>query len=643
MNDKKIISNLKSLALDMIYNAGSGHPGIVLGSAPIIYSLYAYHLKFKANDPTWINRDRFILSAGHASALLYANLFMCGYDYKIEDLKRFRRIDSITPGHPKYNPKLGIEMTTGPLGQGVATAIGIALGEKIYYQKIAEIDKKCDLIDYYTFVLCSDGDLMEGVSYEACSFAGQKKLGKLILLYDSNDITLDGKNQNIDNIEQRFKAMQWHYQKVKNANDIKTLNKAIIKAKREVNRPSIIEIKSVLGAGSLYENTNKIHGNLNKEDYEHLKKILKVKNLAFNISDAAVRNYQSFVSNRVENDYNKWQNIFKKCSNDKRYKKILKILNNNIFDLEFDSDKIKLDGIFAQELRKMNNKIINIIASKSEYFYGGSADLATSCCTTIEIKERNINFGVREHAMGAILNGMALTNLRIFGSTFLVFCDYMKPAIRLAAMMQLPVIYIFTHDSINIGQDGETHQPIEQLTALRCIPNFNVYRPADIKEIIGSWENILNKKQPSALIISKQVLPIISTNAKSVKYGAYIIRKEIEKLDGVIIATGSEVHLALKVAEKLYLENIDVRVVSMVCQELFNKTSKSYQETILPVGSKIITLEAADSFSWYQYTYKKENIIALDDFGASGTSDEVLNKYNFNFEKVYDKVKKILK
>ena len=628
--DNEAINSIKILALDMIDKAGSGHPGIVLGAAPVIYALYKDHLKVIPSKPDWINRDRFVMSAGHGSALLYSMLYHAGYDIDMEELKHFRELNSLTPGHPEYRVTPGVDASTGPLGQGIGIAVGMAMAER-YLNAIVNIEKKnSNFIDYYTYCLCGDGDLMEGISYEATSLAGSLKLNNLIVLYDSNDISLDGKTKGVfdDDIIKRFEALNWNTILVKDGNLISNIDKAIEEAKNS-DKPTLIQIKTILGDGSINENTNKVHGSpLDKDDITKLKLKLKIEPEEFYVDMEAKENFSKQISERSLKKYN----LFNQLSLEFNYTKQ---------DNKIDLSHLVFDSNLKESLRVTNGKIMKEIERKLPNFIGGSADLSSSTKTIIN---NNINFGVREHAMGAILNGLALSNYYAFGSTFLVFSDYLKPSMRLSALMNLPVTYIFTHDSINIGQDGPTHQPIEQLISLRSIPNMNVFRPADAKEIVGSWEYIINNKKPSCLVLSRNEVSLNKlTNSKSVMYGGYIVRKE-NHLHATIISTGSEVELSIKIADYLYeTYKLDIRVVSMPNRELFLNQSKEYQESIVPKGYRTIVIEAGSKYGWEGFVYSDKYLITLDKFGCSGTSEEVLNEMEFSYDKILQKVIKLLK
>ena len=660
--DKDIISNIKSLGIDMIHRAGSGHPGIVLGAAPIIYTLFAYHLNINVNDPQWINRDRFVMSAGHGSALLYATMFMAGYPLTIDDLKSFRKIHSKTPGHPEYGLTSGVEMSTGPLGQGIASAVGMALGGKILetrYQlhPLAKKKQTRKMLDHRVYVLCGDGDLMEGVSYEACSFAGSHNLDNLIVLYDSNQVSLDGGTEHTftENTRERFHAMGWHTEFVKDGEDVHEISRAIEKAK-ESGKPSFIEIRTVIGRGSLDEGTNKVHGKpLSNEDIAQWKASLNLTNEEFSYSSALQTEFQRLIVAHSRAKYDGWASEYREFTADKAIEKDDEF--NFIFGKPISVDLLKYEWDFrsieAEPLRNTNQTIMTDIAKLVPNFIGGSADLASSTNAYLlgqkdiskkDYNGRNIWFGVREHGMAAILNGLALSNFRPFGSTFLTFADYLKPAMRMSALMKLPVTYIFTHDSIEIGSDGPTHQPVEQLAMLRSIPNMTVFRPADAREIVGAWNYILNQNMPVSLVISKTSVPVLSTtNASNVARGAYVIRKETDKLNGIIIATGTEVHTAMKIAERLAQEKIDCRVVSMPSRELFLRQDKEYQEEVLPIGYKKVVIEAGSSFGWHQFVYNEKYLITVNEFGASGSPQDVLKEKGFDEETIYGRVRKLLR
>ena len=648
--DREIIANIKSLSLDMINQANSGHPGIVLSSAPIIYALYKYHLNINPVNPTWYNRDRFIMSAGHGSTLLYATLFMCGYDLTIDDLKNFRCINSKTLGHPEYGVTPGVECSTGPLGEGIATAVGIALGEKILNAN-SKINNKNSLIDFNTYVLVSDGDLMEGLSYEACSLAGTLKLDNLIILYDSNSMTLDGSTDNTfrENIKERFEAMGFETFKVNDGNSIKQLNFEISKAKR-CKKPAFIEVKTHLGYGSLLQDNNKVHGTpLTKEDLEQLKNKLSIPNEDFYIDESNKEELISFIATRVGDKYNSSMNTYNeeiKPNIDTEYKQLKFFFEPN---QTYDISKLNWSKQDDKSMRDINKYVMNNISSHVEGFIGGSCDVSSSTKTYLDYgndikpknyKAKNIWYGIRENASASISNGLALLGFRPFTSTFLSFSDYLKPGIRMSALMNLPVLYIFTHDSVTIGKDGPTHQPIEQLSALRDIPNIKVYRPADLKEIIGSYQSILSHTNPSALIISRSnEIKLNNTSATNTQKGGYVI-KDNEIFKATLVASGTEVATALKIAYALEKKKILVRVVSMPSLEVFLVQSKDYQQSVLK-DKKIIVIEASTAIHYTKIT-DYNNIINITKFGASGNEEDVLEYVGFDIATIYKKVYNII-
>lgn len=646
------LSSLRVLSVDMISYAKSGHPGICLGAAPIIFSLFTNHLRFNPADPKWPNRDRFVLSAGHGSALLYAMLFMAGYDISIDDLVDFRKIGSKTPGHPEYGVTPGVEVSTGPLGQGFANAVGMAMAQRYIKSLIDEEIPKQKLIDYYVYCLCSDGDLMEGVAMEAASLAGHHALANLIVLYDSNDITLDGKLKSSfsENILQKYIDMGWEVDFVGEGNDTREIDKAIERAK--VNRkPTLIEIKTTIGRGSKHEGENVVHGKpLSKEDMLNVRQKYNINTNTMEITENAVNYVRKTIKNRMGDTYKIWQKYFetlkKNYANDP-FIDVLNFIETGNDNLKFSSSNFKIQNNYSEELRESNSKIMNIISDRTKFFLGGSADLSTSCHTAlykdVEFNRRyptgrNISFGVREHAMAAILNGMALSGLRVFGSTFLVFADYLKPALRLTAMMNLPITYIFTHDSVTIGQDGPTHEPIEQLAMLRTTPNLIVFRPADINEVIGCWDYIVNNKKPVAIVLSKEEAHILAgTSGEQTQKGAYIVKRETNRLDAVLISTGIDFTTTYLISEELRAKGIDTRLVSMPSVELFLAQPPAYQEEVIPSNAKVFTIEASSTLPWYRFA-SKNCAIGIDTFGYSGLKEDVLEKVKFDYETILNKI-----
>ncbi len=648
INDQKIINQLRGLGIDMIHEAGSGHPGITLDAAPILYTLYAKHLRFDPSHPDFFNRDRFVMSAGHGSALLYACLSMAGFDLSMEDLKAYRHLNSKTPGHPELGKTPGVDMTTGPLGQGIATSVGIAIAE-------AQLEAKYkNLINFNTYVLCSDGDLEEGVSYEACSLAGTLKLNRLIVLYDSNDTSLDSKTNTSfnENIELRFTSMGWNYLKVSDGEDYEAIDRAITEAKKK-DLPTLIEVKTTIGKFSKYEGTNKIHGgDLENDDITSIKEKLKLRDIPFNITNDVLEDFRYMIQERNCDLVSNFLDKFDKLDEDS--KNILNPLIKNEYEIDLKKLSYEKPEENYESLRDTSSKVLNSIVSNNEFIMGGSADLFTSTKTYIKdlgdfssknYLGKNIFFGVREHAMAAIINGISLVGFRSYASTFLAFSDYMRPAMRIASILNLPVTYIFTHDSISIGSDGATHQPVEQLTSLRAMPNLEVFRPCDANEVIGTYKTIMKKKTgPSVISLSKTKLPILETTSSSgVEKGAYIVKNEQRKLDGIIISSGEEVHQAIEVSKRLNTKGIDVRIVSMPSIKRFLDQEDAYKEEILPVGIKKIVIEAGSSLSWNRLIFNKKYLITLDTFGDSGSRDELYEKYGFDIESLEEKIENLLK
>lgn len=637
--DKKVVDNIRGLGIDMISEAGSGHPGIVLGAAPIIATLYQNHLKIDTNNPNWINRDRFVMSAGHGSALLYATLHMAGYNITLDDLKKFRKLDSITPGHPELITP-GVDCATGPLGQGIANAVGMAIGEK-YLSSLL----KDGVIDFNTYALCGDGDLMEGISYEALSLAGKLKLNKLILLYDSNGISLDGDTNTTftDNIKLRFESIGWNVITVSDPEDLTLVNDAFIKAKTS-DLPTIIEFKTTIGKYSRLEGTKAVHGSiLDSEDVKEIKEKLGLRDIPFQISSEASTYFSENISTRCNAEIEEWMGKISSLSEDD--KEILNELDNSKKSVKLKDLYYDIPEDNREATRVTSGKILNAIARSYKLLIGGSADVASSTYAKLnDYEDRTINFGVREHAMGGIANGLALVGLTPFVSTFLSFSDYLKPAIRMSAMMNLPVIYVFTHDSITVGEDGPTHQPVEQLISLRSIPNLNVYRPIDANEVLGSYKSIFDTREPSVIVLSRNKVNILdSTKVGEVKNGAYILKEELKRLDAILISSGEDAELTLEVANLLTEKGIDTRVVSMPSIERFKKMSKEYIDNILPDKSKTFVIEASSPYSWYQFVSDESHLFTMNTFGSSGNYKDVLNKYNFDAKYIENKIEELLK
>ena len=649
-NEKKMVDDIRLLALDMINNAGSGHPGIALSAAPMLYSLFAKHMVFDLNNTNWCNRDRFVLSAGHGSALLYSALYATTEDFTMDELKKFRKINSTTPGHPELNISKRIEATTGALGQGFATAVGMAIAERYLEEKYNK--KKQNLFNYNIYCLCGDGDLMEGISYEAASFAGENKLNNIIVLYDANKMTLDGKlDKDYNNkIAQIYVALGWEVLSVKDGNKVSEIDKALETANKS-KKPVLIIVNTVLGKYSEYENTNKIHGKLYEEDLEQIRTKLKGTK-PFHIDEENLEQLRNDVKKRNQNVYEDWYNDYQEYLKDLSEKE-QEELNDFITDEEIllnldkviDKEKLFLD----KPMRDINFQIMNVISAFIDRFIGGSADVSSSTKTYLKnggnfgsdnYKGKNISFGVRENAMGAMLNGIALTNFRCFGGTFLTFADYLKPSIRNTALMNLPVTYIFTHDTFLIGQDGATHQPVEQLAMLRSIPNLDVYRPCDYKELIGSWNLILKNKRPATLIVSKNPTESYKyTSIEETSLGGYVISEVKTRLDLILIASGSEVTLAMKLKQELLKNFIEARIVSMPNINDFFKQSKEYQNQVLPRGYKRMVLEFSNDPNAYKLVKNEEDIINITKFGKSGTQEELLQEFELDIASIIIRIK----
>lgn len=643
--ENKAVNTLRMLSVDQIENANSGHPGLPLGAAPMAYALFKNHLVRDSKDLNWKNRDRFVLSAGHGSALLYSLFYLFDYGLSLDDLKNFRQLDSKTPGHPEYGHTRGVEATTGPLGQGIAMAVGMAIAE----EKLAALYNKDDLklVDHYTYALVGDGCLMEGISNEASSLAGTLKLDKLIVLYDSNKISIEGSTDLAfsENVCDRYKALGWDTFVVHDGNDLDEINAAIEEAKKS-DKPALIEVKTKIGYGSPREDSAKAHGEpLGKEDRKSTREFFGLPDEDFYVDEDVKAHFQKIVEENTEkvNEKKKIEEEYAK-KYPKEYEDYLAAFNLEKKELLEDSYYDSFDKDMAT--RAISGEVLNKIAKDNIHIFGGSADLGPSNKTMLKGEEyfsadnrlgRNITFGVRENAMGAITNGILLHGgLRTYASTFLVFSDYLKPTIRLAALMNLPNVYIFTHDSIGVGEDGPTHQPIEHLAMLRSIPGIVVIRPADGRETAASLNLAFNSKNtPFVLALSRQNLPQLENSSRDVYRGAYIIKKEEGELEKIVIATGSEVSLALEAAKGLK----GVRVVSMPSMEMFDAQSSDYKEEILPSNiNKRISLEALSSFGWHKYIGIKGMAISIDTFGASGKGAEVFERFGFTKESIRRKI-----
>ena len=649
-DDISCINTIRVFGAEVISKVNSGHPGIVLGAAPIAHTLFTRHLRVNPDDEMWFNRDRFILSAGHGSMLLYMLLHLSGYKISINDLVNFRQKGSLTPGHPEYKHTSGVEISTGPLGQGLATAVGEAIAESYLAAKFNKTD--FSVIDHNTFVLCGDGDLQEGVSMEAMSLAGHLSLGKLIVLYDSNDIQLDGSVNlaNTENVEQKVKAMNWNYIKVSEGNDVDAIDEAITKAKSS-SRPTLIEIKTIIGYGAPNSGESSIHGKpMSADALLELRKFLNYTTPSFEISNNVYEYYKANVINRGMQEESNWNELLSEYSLKfpEDYKELVDFMDDN-FKLNLDYLPKYEVGV-NESTRKVMGKVLDYFSSVLPNIMGGSADLTSSTMVkgadgiygTSNPIGRNIKFGVREHAMAAITNGITLHGgLRGFCSGFFVFSDYLKPAVRLAAIMKLPSIFLFSHDTVCVGEDGPTHQPVEQLAMFRCMPNVNLFRPADANEMIRAMlYTFENKEYPTVIVSTRQsVTNLAETKDKDISKGAYIAYEPKGEVDSIIVTCGSELELCIKVATRLGSEGVNARVVSMPSMFLFDKQEKSYKEKILPSKiTKRLAVEMGASMPWYKYA---SNVLGIDTYGSSMPLKYIHETYGFTVLNIYEAYKKI--
>jgi transketolase len=654
--DRLAATTLRMLAIDAVQAANSGHPGLPLGAADIAIVLWTRFMKYDPSDPRWPDRDRFVLSAGHGSALLYSLLHLAGFPMPLEEVKQFRQWGSLTPGHPEYDVEIGIETTTGPLGQGFANAVGMALAERILATKFNQ--PGYDLVDHFTYVLASDGDLMEGVSHEAASFAGHLGLGRLIVLYDDNHISIDGPTDLTysDDVPGRFAAYGWHVQNI-DGHDMDAIGGAIQEAREETQRPSLIACRTHIGFGSPQQDTAKVHGSpLGEEDLKKTKEQFGWDPEARFFIPEEVREYFRGNQQSGSESHNKWRNLVDgyKAAHPDMAKEWNRFVNGQLtpswekYLPDFPADK-------PLATRSASGKVLDAIAPHLPTLIGGSADLTPSNNTrtggAVDIAPGKfggsyIHYGVREHGMGSIMTGLTLHGLRPYGGTFLIFSDYMRPTIRLAAMMGLPVIYVFTHDSIGLGEDGPTHQPVEQLTSLRAIPNLVVLRPADGNETAAAWKVALNRTEgPTALVLTRQGLPQYSLAENGLDKGAYILQESSGKNpDIILIGTGSEVSIAVEAASLLSDAGINARVVSMPSWELFDAQSKDYQEVILIPGVPILAVEAGVTLAWGRYLgTESDRVLGVDRYGASAPYKTIYEQYGLTADRLTIEVKNLLK
>lgn len=652
------IATIRSLGIDTINKANSGHPGMVLGSAPALYTLFNKELNIYNKEAEWINRDRFVLASGHASALLYSMLHLTGFDVTIDDLKNFRQLNSHTPGHPEIEMTHGVDASSGPLGQGISMAAGMAMAEKFLASQYNK--ENFDIIDHYTYVLCGDGDMQEGVTYEAASLAGHLSLGKLIVLYDANKVTLDGplSMSFSENVKKRYEACNWQVLEVKDGNDINEIHKAIKKGKKEQFKPTLIIVNTVIGFGSANQGTNKVHGApLGKEDGKNAKLSYGFDHDEFYVPEEVYEDFKKKTIKRGKSKFNKWNKLFNEYK--EQYPTEAKQLEDAIagkYSLNIDELLKNYPVGHNDATRNTSLEVIQEVAKQNPTFLSGTADLASSTKTKIKDEDdfsvenyngRNLVFGIREFAMVAIMNGMTLhKGVKVSAGGFLVFSDYFKAAVRMACLMKLPIILPLSHDSIAVGEDGPTHQPIEQFAMLRSIPNMHVIRPGDAVEMAAAWKlAIESTENPTALILTRQnVETMENSSVEGVSKGAYVIGKEENHLDAIIIASGSEVNLAMKAKKVLLEKGIDVRVVSMPCQEFFDQQDEQYKEAVLPNAMrKRLSVEMASSFGWHKYVGLDGITMSIDEFGKSAPAQDVIQSYGFTVDGVVENIEKLLK
>lgn len=659
--DQLGVNTIRTLSIEAVQKANSGHPGLPMGAAPMAYALWTKHLKVNpTTSRNWVDRDRFVLSAGHGSAMLYSLLHLSGYNVTIDDLKNFRQWDSKTPGHPEVHHTDGVEATTGPLGQGIAMAVGMAMAEA--HLAATYNRDSFPIMDHYTYAICGDGDLMEGVSQEASSMAGHMKLGKLIVLYDSNDISLDGPTSKAftENVGARYEAYGWQHILVKDGNDLDEIEAAIEAAKAETDKPTLIEVKTVIGYGAPKEGTSSVHGApIGEEGITAAKAVYGWEYPDFTVPEEVTARFKETMIDEGQKAEEAWNEMFKNYehAHPELAKQFKEAFANQLPEgWEQELPKYELGTSAAS--RVTSKETIQAISKVVPSFWGGSADLSASNNTMVAAEKdfepgqyegRNIWFGVREFAMAAAMNGIQLHGgSHVYGGTFFVFTDYLRPAIRLAALQKVPVTYVLTHDSVAVGEDGPTHEPIEQLASVRCIPNVHVIRPADGNETVAAWKIAMTSTEtPTILVLSRQNLPVLEGTLEhasdSVQKGAYVLSPQKgEQPSGILIATGSEVNLAVEAQAKLAEEGIDVSVVSMPSFDLFEKQSAEYKESVLPKAvTKRVAIEAAASFGWERYVGTEGKTITIDHFGASAPGGLVLEKFGFTPENVVNTYKSL--
>jgi len=653
--DNLTVNTIRVLSMEMVQKANSGHPGLPLGSAPMAYSLWKNCMNHNPKNPEWFNRDRFILAAGHGSALLYSLLHLFNYDVTMEDIKNFRQFGSKTPGHPEFGHTPGVEATSGPLGQGQAMAVGMALAES---HLAAKFNKDgYNIVDHYTYVLDGDGSMMEGITNEAASFAGTNKLSKLIVLYDSNNITIEGDTDIAfkENVRERYEALGWDTFLVEDGNDIEKIAATIEEAKK-TDKPALIEIITKIGYGTCKEGSASSHGSpIGEEGIKEFKEKFGLSEEEFFVPEEVKLNMEKVVSEKTEKE-EEWNKLYEEYK--KAYPELAeeleKSINKTLHEEYVETEEFyQFDGDAAT--RALSGKVINRLADNVSNIIGGSADLAPSNKSNMDNRDSfsadnkagsNIHFGIREHAMAAISNGISLHGGLIpYCATFFVFSDYMKPAMRMSAMMESQVIYVLTHDSIAVGEDGGTHQPIEQLAMLRSTPNMVTFRPADGKETAAAYSYAMNRKNgPTSIVLTRQKVKALDETSREALKGGYVLKDFGDKLDLVIIATGSEVELAMNSAEELNKKGYGVRVVSMPSMDLFEAQSEEYRNSVIPKEiRKRVSIEAAATAEWYKYVGLDGVTIGIDTFGTSAPGNLLFEKYGFTVENIVEKALNILK
>ncbi len=656
-NDLKAVSELKMLTIDMINRAGGGYPGIALGMAPVMYTLFTRILNVYPTMDKFMNRDRVILSSSHIAPLYYAMLHMAGFPITKEDLMNYRKINSNVPGLPEMGNPLGVEATTSYAGDGVSNAVGLAMGRRYLATLLKEEDTKLNLLNFTTYCFISDSDMMSGTTLEALSFAASQELSNLIFLYDANKMTGEGPTKTVleEGMEKNFVAKGFYVDTLKDSTNIKEIARAIEAAKAS-KKTAIVIFQTTIGKDSFNEGKNIVHsGVLTMDDANSIRRKYNLFLPPFEVSKDSILHIANSMKTRTDHLYKKWQELYARAKNlnTANLNALLNLLETGSTTIDFHSENYKINEGYRESLIESNYKIMNLIAPKNPFFLGGSAGLSLICqtviggsdyCNSLTPKGKNIRFGSRERAMAHILNGLSLLGLRPFGSTELVFADEMKSGIRMSAIMNLPVTYIFTHDSLYASEESSARIPIEELSMLRMTPNLTVYRPADITELMGTWDCIFQSAKPSAIVLSKNSIPKLPGSSSSdISKGAYIIKKEVSQLQGIIIATGSEVVSAMQIAFDLGQAGLDIRVVSMPSVELFLSMGNTYEEQILPKNVKTVVIEAGSTWMWNRFASGPDYILGIDDFSSSGLPIDVLQKMNYDYDSLKLKVESLLR